>query len=57
MHFGSAEMYDEIWLMTMNEALESSLLAAYTEMTYFCARTINFCRSNLHCEPLVISSQ
>ena len=37
--------------LPMNEALESSLLAAYTEMTCFCARTINFFRSNPHCEP------
>ena len=36
--------------LPMNEALESSLLAAYTEMTCFCARTINFFRSNPHCE-------
>lgn len=34
--------------LPMNEALETSLLAAYTEMTCFCARTINFFRRNPH---------
>ncbi len=42
--------------LPMNEALESSLLAAYTEMTYFCARTLNFFRSNPHCKPLTARS-
>ncbi|KAI9811064.1 MAG: hypothetical protein M1827_005646 [Pycnora praestabilis] len=34
--------------LPMNDALETSLLASYTEMTCFCARTINFFRSNPH---------
>ena len=42
--------------LLVNEALASSLLAAYTEMTCFCARTINFFRSNPHCEPPTVSS-
>ena len=36
--------------LPMNEAFESSLLAAYTEMTCFCARTINFFRKYPHCK-------
>ena len=34
--------------LPMDEALETSLLDVYTEMTCFCARTINFFRSNPH---------
>ncbi len=34
--------------LPMDEGLESSLLDVYTEMTCFCARTINFFRSNPH---------
>ncbi|MCJ1404908.1 hypothetical protein MMC11_008134 [Xylographa trunciseda] len=34
--------------LPMNEAFESALLAVYTEMTCFCARTINFFRNNPH---------
>ena len=41
-------------ILPMNEALESSFLAAYTEMTCFCARTINFFRHNPHCEPSTV---
>lgn len=41
--------------LPMNEALQSSLLAAYTEMTCFWARTINFFRSSPHCEPPTVS--
>lgn len=36
--------------LPMDDALESALLSAYTEMTCFCARTINFFRSHPHCE-------
>ncbi|KAH0544775.1 hypothetical protein FGG08_001142 [Glutinoglossum americanum] len=34
--------------LPMDESFESSLVAAYTEMTCFCARTINFFRSHPH---------
>jgi hypothetical protein len=34
--------------LPMTKALESALLDVYTEVTYFCARTINFFRSNPH---------
>lgn len=36
--------------LPMNEAFETALLAAYSEMTCFCARTINFFRKNPHCK-------
>ena len=34
--------------LPMNEEFETALLAVYTEMTCFCARTINFFRSKPH---------
>jgi hypothetical protein len=34
--------------LPMDDALESALIEVYTEMTCFCARTINFFRSNPH---------
>jgi hypothetical protein len=34
----------------MTKTLESALLDVYTEVTCFCARTINFFRSNPHRE-------
>ncbi|MCJ1396521.1 hypothetical protein MMC18_009412, partial [Xylographa bjoerkii] len=34
--------------LPMNDSFESALLAVYTEMTCFCARTINFFRNNPH---------
>ena len=39
--------------LPMNDTFESALLAIYTEMACFCARTINFFRNNPHREPLV----
>jgi len=36
--------------LPMDEAFESSLLAAYTEMTCFCARAINFFCKDPHCK-------
>ncbi|PMD28644.1 hypothetical protein NA56DRAFT_19787 [Hyaloscypha hepaticicola] len=38
--------------LPMDDALESALIEVYTEMTCFCARTINFFRSNPH-RPLI----
>ena len=40
--------------LPMNEGLESALVAAYTEMTCFCARTINFFRNNPQCKFLAV---
>lgn len=34
--------------LPMDEALETALIEVYSEMTCFCARTINFFRSNPH---------
>ena len=41
--------------LPLTPSLESALLSAYTEMLCFCARTINFFRSNPHGKSVMIA--